>query len=135
MKCFQFPGILLFMGCLYLLGCDEKRPEPEAAYPGDPETAKIEGELSLMNFSKDSKSRNLTFGNNHALTSMTEAPEQTMQVHERIFYLGPAARNPRLLLVGKIRIEFCREIQDSSNDESPTEQSNDKNQNWDLSPE
>lgn len=125
----------MFMGCLLLLSCDEKLPEPEAEYPSDQETAKIEGELSLMNISNDAESRNLTVGNNFALKKMGEDPAQATQAHEKIFLLGPISVNSRILLVGKIRLEVCKENKDFSKSDSHTKQSHDLNKDSDLNPE
>ena len=88
-----------------------------------------------MKLSQDAKNRNLTIGNSDAPKIMEEIRVQATQIHEKTFYLVPSVRNPRLLLVGKIRIEACSEIQDYSNDDSPATQSNDISQKPDLNPQ
>jgi hypothetical protein len=135
MKFFQLARLLLFMGCLFLISCDETQPEPEASYSGDPETAKIEGELCLMNCSKDAKSRNLTFGKSNEFVKTGEVPTPAKQIYERTFILSPVASNPRLLLVGKIRLEVCSDIQDNSDLHSTARQSGDAGRNPDFNPQ
>lgn len=134
MKFFQLPGLLLFIGSLFLISCDETPNEPGADAPRDPETARIEGELCLMNCSQDAKSRNLTIGKSNDFMKTGEVPTPARQVYERAFILSPVASNPRLLLLGKIRLEVCSEIQDNSNDNSNTGQPNDAGRNPDLNP-
>jgi hypothetical protein len=127
MKCFQFPGILLFMAYLFLLSCDKTQPETVADLPPDPETARIEGELRLMNLSQDAKAHTLKFGDENAFMKMENVPTQATQIHERTFYICPALGKPRLLLVGKIRVEVCYE--------SPSKMSSEISQNPDSNPQ
>lgn len=84
-----------------------------------------------MNLSQDAKSRKLTIGKNNAFTKMGEVPAQATQLYERTFILNPTASNPRVLLVGKIRVEVCSEVNHISNGDSPARQSSDLSQNPD----
>ena len=128
MKCFQLPGLLLFMGYLFLISCDETQQESRTVSSGDPKAARIEGEVCLMNLSQDAKSRNLTIGKSNSFTKMGEVPAQAEQFYERTFILNPATSNPRLILVGTIRVEVCREVKHNSNHDSPARHSMDLNQ-------
>jgi hypothetical protein len=134
MKFFQLPVLLLLMGSLFLISCGETPNEPGPDATRDPETARIEGELCLMNCSQDAKNRNLTFGKSNDFMKTGEVPTPARQVYERAFILSPVASNPRLLLVGKIRLEVCSEIHENSNDNSNTSQPNDEGGNPDLNP-
>ncbi|MCK5170955.1 MAG: hypothetical protein KAQ75_13840, partial [Bacteroidales bacterium] len=112
--------------------CGKTQPEPAADFPTDPGTVKISGDVSLINLSQDTKSHKLTFGDGTAFTKTEEAPTQASQIREKSFYVCPAAGNPRLLLVGKIRVEICGEMKDYNNYESPPKRSNEISQNPDF---
>jgi hypothetical protein len=129
MNCFQLPGLILIIGFLFLNSCDETPHATEAGSPGDPETARIEAELSFMNFSQEVKSRNLTIGKSNDFAKMGEVPAQAKQIYERTFILSPVASNPRLFLVGKIRLEVCKDFKDSSTENSFTSQLSDSSLN------
>jgi hypothetical protein len=109
MNRFHLPGPLLFMFGLLVISCGKTQPEPAVDFPTDPGTIKISGDVSLINLSQDTKSRKLTFGEGTALTKMEEAPTQASQIREKSFYVCPVAGFPRLILVGKIRVEICDE--------------------------
>ena len=129
MKCFHLPGLLLVTGSLFLIGCDERTYEPEAGFQGERETARIKAELRLMNLSQDAKSHTLTVGERNAFNETKEIPSQATQIHEKSYYICPSVRNPRFLIVGKIRVEVSREIQEYSNDVSFAKKSNALSQN------
>lgn len=124
MNRFHLPGPLLIIYCLLVISCGKTQPEPFADFPTDPGTVKISGDVSLINLSQDTKSHKLTFGDGTAFTNMEDVPIQGSQIQEKTFYVCPAACNPRLLLVGKIRIEICREKKDYNNYESPPNRPN-----------
>lgn len=84
-----------------------------------------------MNLSQDAKTHTLTFGDENAFMKTEDVPAQATQIHERTFYVCRALGKPRLLLVGKIRVEVCREFEDYNNKESPSKMSNDMSQNPD----
>ena len=109
MNRFHLPGPLLIIYCLLVISCGKTQPEPFADFPTDPGTVKISGDVCLINLSQDTKSHKLTFGDGSAFTSMEEVPIQTSQIHDKSIYVCPAAGNPRVLFVGKIRIEICSE--------------------------
>ena len=109
MNRFHLPGPVLIIYCLLVISCGKTQPEPAADFPTDPETVKISGDVCLINLSQDTKSHKLTFGEGTAFTKTEEFPTQASQIQEKSFYVCPSAGNPRLLLVGKIRIEICDE--------------------------
>jgi hypothetical protein len=74
----------------------------------------------------------LTFGDATAFTNMEEVPIQASQIQEKSIYICPTAGNTRVLLVGKIRIEVCREMRDYNNHESPPNRSNEISHNPDF---
>ena len=116
MNRFHLPGPVLIIYCLLVISCGKTQPEPAADFQSDPGTVKISGDVCLINLSQDTKSHKLTFGDGTAFTNMEENPIQGSQIQEKSIYVCPAAGNPRVLLVGKIRIEIC--------DESPRNKSN-----------
>jgi hypothetical protein len=99
-----------------VISCGKTQPEPAVDFPTDPGTVKISGDVSLINLSQDIKSRKFTFGDGTAFTNMEDVPIQASRIQEKSIYVCPAPGNPRVLLVGKIRIEIC--------DESPRNKSN-----------
>jgi len=135
MSCFQLTGLLLFIVCLLMKSCGKTQVEPGTDFPPDQETARIGGELCLMNLSQDAKNHTLKLGDGNAFIKTERIPAQVTQIHERTFYICPATHNPRLLLVGKIRVEVCREMEDYYNDELPPMMSNDMSQNPDSNPQ
>ena len=135
MKCFHVPGLLLVMGSLSLIGCDERTYEPEADSQGERETARIKAELRLMNLSQDAKSHTLTVGERNAFNETKEIPTQTTQIHEKSYYICPSIRNPRFLIVGKIGVEVSREIEDSTTYESSPKMAGDLNQDPKFHPQ
>ena len=116
MNRFHLPGPLLIIYCLLVISCGKTQPEPAVDFPTDTGSVKISGNVSLINLSQDTKSHKLTFGDGTAFTNMEDVPIQGSQIQEKSIYVCPAAGNPRVLLVGKIRIEIC--------DESPCNKSN-----------
>ena len=118
MNRFHLPGPLLIIYCLLVISCGKTQPEPAADFPTDPGTAKISGDVYLINLSQDTKSHNLTFGEGTAFTKTEEALTQASQIREKSFYVCPVAGFPRLILVGKIRVEICGEMKDYNNYES-----------------
>ena len=119
MNRFHLPGPLLIIFGLLVISCGKTQPEPAVDFPSDPRTVKISGDVSLINLSQDTKSNKLTFGEGAAFTNMEENPIQGSQIQEKSIYVCPTPGNPRVLLVGKIRIEIC--------DESPRNRSNSLN--------
>jgi len=107
MNRFHLPGPLLFMFGLLVISCGKTQTEPAVDFPTDPGTIKISGDVSLVNLSKDIKSHKSTFVDGTAFTNMEENPIQGSQIQEKSIYVCLAAGNPRVLLVGKIRIEIC----------------------------
>ena len=104
MNRFHLPGPLLIIYCLLVISCGKTQPEPAADFPIDPGTVKISGDVNLINLLQDSKSHKLTFGEGTAFTKTEEVPSQASQIREKSFYVCPAAGNPRLLLVSKLRV-------------------------------
>lgn len=105
MNCYQITGLLPFIVCLLVVSCDDTQVEPGTDFQPDQETAEIKAELHLMNLSQDTKNHTLKFGNGNAFMKPEDVPAQAAQIHEKSFYICPVAHNPRLLLVGKIRVE------------------------------
>jgi len=124
MKHFHLPGPLLIIFSLLVISCGKTQPEPAVDFPTDPGTVKISGDVSLIHLSKDAKSHKLTFGEGATFTKMEENLIPGLQIHEKSIFVCPAAGNPRVLFVGKIRIEISREMKDYNNDESPRNGSN-----------
>ena len=120
MNRFHLPGPLLIIYCLLVISCGKTQPEPAVDFPTDPGTVKISGDVSLINLSQDTKSHKLTFGDGTAFKKIEDVPIQGSQIQEKSFYVCLAAGNPRVLLVGRIRIEICSEMKDYNNDESPS---------------
>jgi len=118
-----------------MTSCDKKQVEAGADFPPDPETARIEGELRLMNLSRDAKTHALTFCDENAFMKSEDVPAQAIQIHEKTFYLCPVAHHPRFLLVGKIRVEVCREIKDYDHSKVSPGTSDDISQNSDSNPQ
>jgi len=126
---FRFPGVLPFIACLLALGCDKTPAENEAKFPPDSETARIEGELRLINLSRDARTYSRTFGDENPFIKSQGAPAPITQVHEKSFCVIPMAHHPRLILVGKIRVEVCREPEDHNLKDSAPKMSNEMSQN------
>ena len=119
MNCFRFPGVLTLLACLLAISCNRTEPEPKAEFPSDSATARIKTELRLMNLSEDAKTHTLSFGESNAFTERKEVPTQAVQIHEKNFYICPALRNPRFLLVGKMRVEVSTMTDHESSESSP----------------
>ncbi len=100
---------------LLVISCGTTQPEPVTDFPMAPETVKISGDFCLINLSRETKSHKLTFGNGTAFTKTKEVPTQALQIQEKSYYICPTPGNPQLLLVGKIRVEICREMKDYNN--------------------
>ena len=109
MNRFHLPGPLLIIYCLLVISCGKTQPEPAVDFPTDPGIVKISGDVSLINLSQDTKNHKLTFGDGTAFTNMEDVSIQGSQIQEKSIYVCPSAGNPRVLLVGKIRIEVCNE--------------------------
>jgi len=135
MNRFQLPGPVLIIYCLFVISCGNNQPEAEDDFPTDPETARIGGELYLINLSQDAKSHTWTFGEGSSFTRTEGAPTQATKIRERTFYVCPIARNPRLHLIGKIRFEVCSEMKDYNPYESPPNKSNEISRNPDFNPQ
>jgi len=115
-----------------VIGCEKTQPEPASGFPMDQETVKIGGDVCLINLSQSAKIHTWTIGESHAFTKKQKTPTQATQIHEKSFYVCPAPGNPRLLLVGKIRIEVFRGMEDYNNHASPSNRSYEINQNPDF---
>ena len=129
MNFFRLHRVLPIIACLLAISCDQTEAEPEAESTHDIETARIKGELRLINLSQDAKSHTLSFGESNAFMKTEDVPAPATQVHEKSFYLVPTAHHPRLILVGKIRVEVCREPEDHNHKESASKMSNDMSRN------
>ena len=88
-----------------------------------------------MYLSQEAKNHTLKFGDGNTFMKTEDVPAQASQIHEMTFYICPAAHNPRLLLVGKIRIEVCNGKKDHINDKSPFKMSNELHQNPVFNPQ
>jgi hypothetical protein len=117
-----------------MISCDQTQTEVDSDLSNDTETAQIKGELRLMKLSRDTKSHTLSFGESNSFTERKEVPTQDMQVHEKNYYVCPTIRNPRLLLVIKIRVDVTKTMTDYDTSESSPKLSNDITQHPDKYP-
>jgi len=135
MNRFQLPGLSYFIFCLLVIGCEKTQPEPVSGFPMDQETVKIGGDVCLINLSsqnQNTKSHTWTIGESHAFKRTQKVPTQATQIYKKTFFVCPAPGNPRLLLVGKIRVEVCRGMKEYNNHASPSNRSHEISQNPDF---
>ena len=96
---------LLAINCLLVISCGKTQTEPAAAFPTDAEEVQISGDVSLINLSQDTKGNMLTFGDVTGFAGAEDISKQASQIQEKSLFICPAAKNPRLFLVGKIRVK------------------------------
>jgi hypothetical protein len=135
MKWCKLSGTLSIICCLLITGCDTRQVEPGTDFQPDPETARIEAELHLMNLSQEAKYHTLKFGEGNAFMKKENVPVHDLQIHERTFYICPTTNNPRLLLMGKIRVEVSRVKSDINTFDSSPNRVNEKSQNQEVYPQ